>query len=206
MPNLDLSQFNVFIGETGAIDCYPAKLITSSFLYDLPNLDLQSLDGAIDRAMAKLKPCRREAIEKVLRAIGFDPNILEKQSRKNRAQRLVCLYFLAVASDVAPQIVGFKDFGCFFDPRVGRRITEELIKFAKTYDTIVFLSTQNVGCLDGLDLDDSLQRLFVVSYNIEGNPIAHRQKNPKPPLEGQEPLSLSEAYLRGYLGGLSKNF
>jgi hypothetical protein len=202
---LNLSQFNIFIGETGAIDCYPAKLIASYFLYDLPRLDLEGLDKQIDRAIDKLRTERKEKVEEILQEIGFDPKILDQKLRKNRAERLVCLYFLAIASDVMPQIVGFKDFGCHFDPRLGRKITEELIKLAKAYDVIVCLSTQNLGCLDALDLDDEAQRLFVVSYNIEGNPIAHRQNSPKP-LEGQEPVKLSEAYLRGYLGGLSQGF
>jgi hypothetical protein len=202
---LNLSQFNVFTGETGAIDCYPAKLIASSFLYDLPILSLRQLDQMIDRTMNELNPHRKKEVEEVLRAIGYNPKILETKSRRNQAERLVSLYFLVVASEVIPQIVGFKDFGCFFDPRLGRKITEELIKLAKAYDVVVFLSTQNVGCLDALDLDDESQRLFVVSYNIEGSPIAHRKSSPKP-LENQEPVKLSEAYLRGYLGGLSKNF
>lgn len=202
---LNLSNFNVFTGETGAIDCYPAKLVASSFLYDLPRLDFRQLDQVIDRALNELNPHRKKEVEEVLRAIGYDPKILEKESRRNRAERLVCLYFLVVASDVIPQIVGFKDFGSFFDTRLGRRITEELIKLAKAYDVIVFLSTQNVGCLDALDLDDDSQRLFVVSYNIEGVPITHQQSSPKP-LEEQKPVSLSEAYLKGYLGGLSQGF
>ncbi|MGL5881579.1 MAG: hypothetical protein ACRC2V_27935 [Xenococcaceae cyanobacterium] len=205
MSNLNLSQFNVFIGETGAIDRYPGNLIASTFLYDLPNLDLQALDRKIDHAIDGLDLERKKKVEEVLRAIGFDPKILEKDYRKNRAERLACLYFSVVVSDFLPQIIGFKDFGLYFDPRLGRRVTQELIKLTKDYDKIIFLSTQNVGCLDGLDLDDDFQRLFVVSYNIENIPIAHREKSPKP-LEGQEPVELSEAYLRGYLGGLSNKF
>ena len=205
MPNLNLSRFHVFIGETGAIDCYPGRLIASTFLYDLPNLDLQGLDRKIDRAIDGLDSDRKAKVAEVLQAIGFDPKILEKDYRKNRAERLACLYFSVVVSGFLPQVIGFKDFGLYFDPRLGRRVTKELIELAETYDKAIFLSTQNVGCLDGLDLDDDFQRLFVVNYNMENIPIAHRQKSPKP-LEGQEPVELSEAYLRGYLGGLSKKF
>jgi hypothetical protein len=205
MLNLDLSQFNVFVGETGAIDRYPARLIASCFLYDLPTLDLKGLDREIDRATNNLKLERKQKIEEILQTIGFDPKILEKDSRKNRAERLVCLYFLVISSDVIPQIVGFKEFGIYFNPRLGKKITQDLIKLAKAYDIIVFLSTQNVGCLDALDLEDDAQRLFVVNYNAEGDPIARRQNSLKP-LEGQEAVNLSVAYLKGDLGGLAKNF
>ena len=59
--------------------------------------------------------------------------------------------------------------------------------------------------LDGLNLDDDEQRLFVVYRNKSGNTKIRRIFKPKT-IEGQEPVRLSEAFLRGYIGGLPKNF
>jgi hypothetical protein len=83
-----------------------------------------------------------------------------------------------------------------------------LFKLAKSHNKTIFLFTHNLGCLDGLDLDDNDQRLFVAKFNHNDGDrvIARRIDSPKP-IEGQEPVELSEAYLRGYIGGLrQKNF
>ena len=59
--------------------------------------------------------------------------------------------------------------------------------------------------LDGLNLDDDEQRLFVVYRNKLGNTKIRRIFKPRA-IDQQEPVKLSEAFLRGYIGGLPKNF
>ena len=59
--------------------------------------------------------------------------------------------------------------------------------------------------LDGLNLHEEDQRLLVVERNKVGHTRIRRVDPPKP--TGGEPVvSLSEAFLRGYIGGLPKNF
>ena len=91
------------------------------------------------------------------------------------------------------------------NPRLGRRLVQELVQLAKKYERQVIFTTHNPAILDGLDLEDDEQRLFVISRNQLGYTKARRILSPKP-LEGQEPVRLSEAFLRGYIGGLPKNF
>lgn len=67
------------------------------------------------------------------------------------------------------------------------------------------MTTHNPAVLDGLDLDDGEQRLLVIYRSQLGHTKATRILNPEP-LDGQEPVDLSEAFLRGYIGGLPKNF
>jgi len=98
-----------------------------------------------------------------------------------------------------------EDFGAFLNPRLSRRTIQELISFAKKHDRQMFLTTHQPGALDGLDLEDEDQRLFAVSRNTLGN-TKIRRINPPKPLDGQEPVDLSEAFLRGYLGALPKDF
>ena len=82
-----------------------------------------------------------------------------------------------------------------------------LIDLAKKYDKQIFLTTHNPAILDGIDLNDEEQKLFVVSRNKQGHT---RMKNitleDKPKSSTGDPLKLSEAFLRGYLGGLPKGF
>jgi len=65
------------------------------------------------------------------------------------------------------------------------------------------ITTHNPAILDGLNLNDDEQRLFVVSRNEEGKTKIKRIKlKPK----SEESLKLSEMWMRGYLGALPKNF
>jgi hypothetical protein len=59
--------------------------------------------------------------------------------------------------------------------------------------------------LDGLDLTDDEQRLVVVSRTQTGATRVRRVRAPEP-IESAPSLSLSEAFLRGFLGGLPDNF
>jgi len=78
---------------------------------------------------------------------------------------------------------------------------------AKKYDKQVFLTTHNPAILDGIDLNDEEQKLFVVSRNKKGHTrMKEITAKDKPKSSNDEPLKLSEAFLRGYLGGLPKGF
>ncbi|MEG3882017.1 hypothetical protein QT972_32165 [Microcoleus sp. herbarium7] len=199
---MDLSQFNVFIGETGAIDGLSEKLIDINFIYDSTYSDLR-----IDYIVNEFDVYPHN-LEELLYIMGFDRQLLKKGTIRRRHERIVCSYLVLVSSSLSSQVIGFEDFGLYLDPRLCRRLTEELFKLAKSHDKTIFLFTHNVGCLDGLDLDNDDQRLFVAKFNHnDGDRVmTHRVNSPKP-LEGQEPVRLSEAYLRGYIGGLrQKNF
>jgi predicted ATPase len=69
----------------------------------------------------------------------------------------------------------------------------------------VIFTTHNPAVLDGLDLEDDEQRLIVTERGKDGATRARRVQAPKP-LDGDPPVPLSEAFVRGYLGGLPKNF
>jgi predicted ATP-dependent endonuclease of OLD family len=81
----------------------------------------------------------------------------------------------------------------------------ELIQLAKKYDKQVIVTTHNPAILDGLDLDDPEQQLWVIYRNKFGHTKARPVEKPAP-LERQDPVKLSEAFMRGYIGGLPKNF
>jgi hypothetical protein len=81
----------------------------------------------------------------------------------------------------------------------------DVVKLAKQQDRQVVVTTHNPAVLDGLDLSDEEQRLVVVSRTEDGATRVRRVHAPKP-IEGAPALRLSEAFLRGFVGGLPDNF
>ncbi|MBD1225430.1 AAA family ATPase [Acinetobacter seifertii] len=108
-----------------------------------------------------------------------------------------------------PKIFAIDNIDASLNPKMCRVLIELLIKFAKKYDKQVFVTTHNPAILDGLNLYDEEQALFVVSRNSDGHTKLKRMNRdnlPKEILDSSEALRLSEAFIRGYLGGLPKNF
>ncbi|WP_449417532.1 AAA family ATPase [Phormidium nigroviride] len=127
------------------------------------------------------------------------------QNSSNEGFLFLLFYFSLLISDHTPKFFAVDNIDVSLNPRLGRRLIKELVELAKKYDKQVILTTHNPAILDGLNLEDDEQRLFVIYRNKLGHTKARRIFPPKP-LEGQEPVRLSEAFLRGYIGGLPKNF
>ena len=136
----------------------------------------------------------------------LDPNLAYfDQKSSNEGFLFLLFYFALFISDLTPKFFAIDNIDASLNPRLCRRLIEELVELAKKHDKQVIFTTHNPAVLDGLDLDDDEQRLLVISRNQLGYTKARRILSPKP-LEGQEPVELSEAFLRGYIGGLPKNF
>lgn len=127
------------------------------------------------------------------------------QNSSNEGFLFLLFYFCLFISDDTPKFFAVDNIDVSLNPRLARRLVQELVELAKKYDKQVIFTTHNPAILDGLNLDDDEQRLFVIYRNKLGHTKARRIFSPKP-LEGQEPVRLSEAFLRGYIGGLPKNF
>jgi len=127
------------------------------------------------------------------------------QNSSNEGFLFLLFYFCLFISDDTPKFFAVDNIDVSLNPRLGRRLVKELVELAKKYDRQVIFTTHNPAILDGLNLDDDEQRLFVIYRNKLGHTKARRILSPKP-LEGQEAVRLSEAFLRGYIGGLPKNF
>lgn len=85
------------------------------------------------------------------------------------------------------------------------RSAGQIATLAREYDKQVILTTHNPAVLDGLNLHEKDQKLLVVERNKAGHTRVRQVDPPKP--SGNEPVaSLSEAFMRGAIGGLPKNF
>lgn len=150
--------------------------------------------------------------------LGFSENKLEIQDRfideslsnfdQNSANEgfLLLLFYLAVfLSDKAPKFFAIDNIDTSLNPKLCQRLIIDLASLAKKYGKQVIFSTHNPAVLDGLNLNDEDQQLWVVSRDRSGKTKVNRVSKPIIQ-EGQPPVKLSEAFLRGAIGGLPKRF
>ncbi len=136
----------------------------------------------------------------------LDPNKdYFNQKSSNEGFLFLLFYFCLFISEDTPKFFAIDNIDASLNPKLCSKLIIELVDLAKKYDKQVIFTTHNPAILDGLNLDDDEQRLFVIYRNKLGHTKAKRIFKPEP-LEGQEPVKLSEAFLRGYIGGLPKNF
>ncbi|MBK8253852.1 MAG: hypothetical protein IPK82_14455 [Polyangiaceae bacterium] len=90
------------------------------------------------------------------------------------------------------------------NPRLCRLLTKELARLANAHKKQALITTHNPAILDGLDLYDDNQRLFVVYRNDEGHTLTKRIK--LKPKTDKPTAPLSELWMSGHLGGIPKHF
>jgi len=155
------------------------------------------------------------------------------QRSANEGFLFVLFYIALMVSDEKTKIFAIDNIDAALNPKLCEKLIEELTRLAKKYDKQVFVTSHNPAILDGIDLSDDEQRLFVVSRNRKGHTRCKRiglEDEPKSSVRdslsrlfnedeiltkqqilekfdaSEEPVKLSEAFLRGYLGGLPKGF
>jgi predicted ATPase len=115
---------------------------------------------------------------------------------------LFLLFYLTLfISDATPPFFAIDNVDASLNPKLVTTLVEQLVELARTHDKQVIFTTHNPAVLDGIDLGDDEQRLFVTERGRDGATRARRVEAPKP-LDGDPPVALSEAFARGYLGGL----
>jgi len=127
------------------------------------------------------------------------------QKSSNEGFLFLMFYFALFVSSDTPSFFSIDNIDASLNPKLCSRLVKELVELAKKYDKQVILTTHNPAILDGLNLDDDEQRLLAIYRNKDGHTKAKRILKPEP-LEGQQPVKLSEAFMRGYIGGLPKGF
>lgn len=126
----------------------------------------------------------------------------------NEGFLFVLFYVTLFSSKFTPESFAVDNIDASLNPKLCRVLIKVLIELAKENDKQAFVTTHNPAILDGLDLHDDDQRLFVVERKDEGDTALRRigiEDLPKPTRSGQT-IKLSEAFMRGLLGGLPTNF
>ena len=110
-------------------------------------------------------------------------------------------YLTLFISDDTPSFFAIDNLEASFNPKLCREITKRLILLAKKHNKQVIATTHSPAILDGLDINNNDERLFVIRRNIDGYTKANRIE-----YKTENNLALSEAWLKGYIGGLPENF
>ncbi|GAB3517433.1 AAA family ATPase [Emticicia fontis] len=127
------------------------------------------------------------------------------QRSSNEGFLYLLFYFALFTSKFTPKFFAIDNIDVALNPKLCSELIKILTRLAKKYDKQVIFTTHNPAILDGLNLNDEEQRLFVANRNIEGETTIKRIKK-KTTAETKDPVKLSEQFLRGYLGGLPNNF
>jgi predicted ATPase len=114
----------------------------------------------------------------------------------------ILFYLTLFVSEGTPKVLGIDNIETALNPQLCRDLMEQLADLAVKHDKQVLITTHNPAILDGLNLHDPEQRLFVVSRNDEGHTVTERISL-KPKVQGaQFKYKLSEMWMRGLIGGL----
>lgn len=133
-----------------------------------------------------------------------DLNYFDQRSA-NEGFLYLLFYLTLFISNETPHFFAIDNIDNSLNPKLGSELIKVLAQLSKDHNKQALLTTHNPVILDGLDLNDDDQRLFVVYRNADGHTKARRIM-PRKPMNGIEPVRLSEAFIRGYIGGLPDNF
>jgi predicted ATPase len=114
---------------------------------------------------------------------------------------LHAMFYLALMiSEITPKFFAIDNIDNTLNPRLCENIIYAIAQLSEKRGKQVLIATQNPAILDGLNLKDPEQRLFVVKRNIKGHTIVQRVET-KP--ENEKKYRLSELFIEDYIGGLN---
>ncbi len=116
----------------------------------------------------------------------------------------VLFHLTLFMSEGTPRVLGIDNIETALNPQLCRDLMAQLPALAERYGKQALITTHNPAILDGLNLHDDEQRLFVVSRSDEGHTRTRRIKV-KPEVK-EAKYKLSELWMRGHLGGLPEKF
>lgn len=129
-------------------------------------------------------------------------NIFDQRST-NEGFLYLLFYFTLVISDETSSFFAIENIDTAFNPKLCREVVKRLVELAKKHGKQIIATTHNPSILDGLDLNDDEQKLMVVQRSIDGYTKVRTLKKEE---VVNSDLSLSQLWLRGFIGGLPNNF
>lgn len=130
----------------------------------------------------------------------LDSEVVISQNSANEGFLFILFYISLFVSGDTPPFFAIDNIDASFNPKLCKHITQTLINTAKKTNKQALFTTHNPFILDGLNLTDDEQRLFVVYRTQKGHTIAKRIE------PNDRKMKLSEQWMEGLLGGLPKNF
>ncbi len=122
------------------------------------------------------------------------PDVTLNQTNVNEGFLFLLFYISLIISKETPTFFAIDNIEASLHPLLCEELIKILVKLAKKHDKQIILTTHNPFVLDGLDLNDPEQKLFVVRRNADGKTIADT-------ISPVKNIKLSEAWVRGRIGG-----
>lgn len=123
------------------------------------------------------------------------------QRSANEAFLYLLFYFTLFVSDETPSFFAIDNIESSLNPKLCKLVVSKLAELAEKHHKQVILTTHSPFVLDGLDELSGKKKLLVVSRNSDGYTVVNQIKGDK-----SRSIPLSEAWLKGYIGGLPNNF
>ncbi|MFN3877022.1 MAG: AAA family ATPase [Brevundimonas sp.] len=144
----------------------------------------------------------RARINIVDRYLDAEKNTFDQRSA-NEGFLFVTFYLALMVSTLTPKFFAIDNIDASLNPKLCKKLMSIMPKLAVENGKQVLLTTHNPAVLDGIDLSDDEQRLFVVSRNRKGETQVRRIDH-KPSMPTRH--KLSEMFISGVLGGLPNRF
>ncbi len=138
------------------------------------------------------------------RWLSADGLVFDQRSA-NEGFLYLLFYFTLFLSKQTPAFFAIDNVDNSLNPKLCAELMRQIAVLAKKSGKQVICTTHNPAVLDGLNLNDDQQRLYVVRRNTEGHTVVNRVSAPRPRPDGA-PVRLSTAFMSGMLGGLPEHF
>ena len=123
------------------------------------------------------------------------------QRSANEAFLYLLFYFTLLISNETPAFFAIDNIESSLNPKLSRLLVSRLIELAQKHNKQVIVTTHSPYVLDALDLNDMGQSLLVARRNLDGHTLVNQIHHNK-----DVSIPLSEAWMKGYIGGLPNNF
>lgn len=123
------------------------------------------------------------------------------QRSTNEGFLYLLFYLTLIISDETPTFFAIENIDASFNPKLCHEVVKRLTMLAKKHGKQIIATTHNPSVLDGLDIKGKDHELLVVRRNIDGYTKVNNVET-----KGMLNMNLSEAWLKGFIGGLPDNF
>ena len=130
-------------------------------------------------------------------------NLFSAENANEGALELL-FYLTLFISRKTPDFFAIDNIENGLNPRLCRFLMKKICELAVKNGKQVLITTHNPAILDGLNLNDSSQRLYVVTRNDEGKTQVKRIQTKEQ--TGEQRMMLSEMWMKGLIGGVPYNF
>ena len=130
-------------------------------------------------------------------------NLFSAENANEGALELL-FYLTLFISRKTPDFFAIDNIENGLNPRLCRFLMKKICELAVKNGKQVLITTHNPAILDGLNLNDGSQRLYVVTRNDEGKTQAKRIQTKEQ--TGEQRMMLSEMWMKGLIRGVPYNF